>query len=246
MAAPGYPQMGQMPPMGGPPMGGPPMGGGMPPASRPMRRGTSKVVPVVVSAGLAIGVFCGLLFGLGTGKHEADAQPAAGSNTKTGSDTGETPAPTPDKGNLLDPSKTPAAGSAAQAGSGSGSAVAAAGSAAGSGSAAVKPPGPPTVKLTIQIKPEAAAKVAKIEVNGKEITGTSIDLPVDTKVAKVSVTATGYHSASSAVDMAGGDTTIEVELPRRASSGTPASGSPQVPKRPPGPKKPPGGNLIDI
>lgn len=227
------------------------MGGGMPPAPRPMRRGTSKVVPVVVSAGLAIGVFCGLLFGLGTGKHEADAQPATGSNGKTGSDTAATPAPTPDKGNLLDPSKTPAAGSAAQAGSaaagsGAGSAVAAAGSAAGSGSAAVKPPGPPTVKLTIQIKPEAAAKVAKIEVNGKEITGTSIDLPVDTKVAKVSVTATGYHSASSAVDMAGGDTTIEVELPRRASSGTPASGSPQVPKRPPGPKKPPGGSLIDI
>src|SRR3982751_647736 len=45
----------------------------------PIRQGTSKVVPVVVSAGLAVGVFCGLLFGVGTGK--SHASPAApGSN----------------------------------------------------------------------------------------------------------------------------------------------------------------------
>src|SRR4051812_37428172 len=82
------------PPMGGPmqqqPMGGPPRGpmgpgqmgpmGPMGPMGMqprpPMRRGTSKIVPVVVSAGLAIGVFCGLLFGLGTKKVEADPQRA--------------------------------------------------------------------------------------------------------------------------------------------------------------------------
>ena len=52
-------------------MGGPPMGA----AVRPMRRGTSKAIPVVVSAGLAVGVFCGLLFGVGTGKNNARAAP---------------------------------------------------------------------------------------------------------------------------------------------------------------------------
>jgi hypothetical protein len=42
-----------------------------------VKRGTSKAVPVVVSAGLAVGVFCGLLFGLGTGDAvEAVAAPA--------------------------------------------------------------------------------------------------------------------------------------------------------------------------
>src|SRR5690242_149786 len=69
MANPSYPQMGQMP-MGAPPPMGPPT------MNRPMRRGVSKAVPVVVSAGLAVGVFCGLLFGLGTDKDEANAAPA--------------------------------------------------------------------------------------------------------------------------------------------------------------------------
>jgi hypothetical protein len=53
-------------------MGGPPMG--MPPPVR--RGGVSKAVPVVVSAGLAVGVFCGLLFGIGTGKKDAIARPS--------------------------------------------------------------------------------------------------------------------------------------------------------------------------
>src|SRR3954463_11571578 len=83
MATPGYPQMGQMPPgMGGPPMG--PMGAT--PGPRPMRRGTSRAVPVVVSAGLAVGVFCGLLFGVGTGKKDAVASPAKGNNVKAHAD----------------------------------------------------------------------------------------------------------------------------------------------------------------
>src|SRR5690349_14216371 len=80
MAAPGYPQQPPMggPPMGGPPMGGPPMGGppmnGPQTGMRPPRRGTSKAVPIVVSAGLAVGVFFGLLFGVGK-KSEAVAAP---------------------------------------------------------------------------------------------------------------------------------------------------------------------------
>ena len=246
------------PPMGGPPMGGPPMG------MRPMRRGTSKVVPVVVSAGLAVGVFCGLLFGLGTGKSEAAPEPASGTNIKAKTD--ETPAPTPtaSTGPLKDPAPGPMV-----AQQGSGSAAPAAGSAAapaqGSGSAApaVKPAeAPKTVKLVVNIQPDAAAQVAKIQIDGKDITGNSIELPAEQKSVKVSVTATGYHSAEKKIDLQGGDTTLDLPLTKRSSGGAspgfggaskPTGGT--VPTRPPsgngngngsGGKKKPSGGLIDI
>ena len=76
-------------PMGGPMQGGPMQGGPMqggPPRAQVLRRGTSKAVPVVVSAGLAVGVFCGLLFGLGTDKGVATAAPSTGSNVKAVAD----------------------------------------------------------------------------------------------------------------------------------------------------------------
>src|SRR5512139_3234323 len=99
MATPGYPQMpmggppmGPMGPMGGPPMGGPPMGGMPPGMQRPMRRGTSKAVPIVVSAGLAVGVFCGLLFGVGKKNEAVAAAPSTGTNVKP---PGEEPKPDP-------------------------------------------------------------------------------------------------------------------------------------------------------
>lgn len=243
MVSPGYPQMGQMPPMGGPT-------GPMAPAPRPVRRGTSKVVPVVVSAGLAIGVFCGLLFGLGTGKKEADADPAGSAKTAAaqdpkGSAADDTPTPaTPEsKGNLLDPSKVPAAKPATAAGSGS--AAPAAGSAAGS--AAVAKAQPATVKLTVQITPDAAAKSAKIVVDGKPITGDSVDLPAGTKSVKVDITSPGYHSQTAKVDMSGGDSTLQLEMIKRAAA--PASGGSTGGSHPSGGsghKKPTGGGLIDI
>ena len=79
MANPGYPNP-MNPMMGGPAPMRPPM-----PMPMPARHGTSKVVPVVVSAGLAVGVFCGLLFGLGTGKAKAST-PSSGSNIKKDDD----------------------------------------------------------------------------------------------------------------------------------------------------------------
>src|SRR5690242_5178719 len=121
MANPGYPM--QPPMMGGPP----PM---RPSAPMPQRRGTSKAVPVVVSAGLAVGVFCGLLFGLGTGKHDAQAAVVSGSDGSASI----TPAPA----GLGATAALPVGSGAGSAAAGSaGSAVTAAGSAAGSGSAAV-------------------------------------------------------------------------------------------------------------
>jgi hypothetical protein len=46
---------------------GPPSGHAAPSPAGPRRRGTPKIVPVVMAAGLAVGTFCGLLFGVGTG-----------------------------------------------------------------------------------------------------------------------------------------------------------------------------------
>jgi hypothetical protein len=105
------------------------------PRAAVQRRGTSRAVPVVVSAGLAIGVFCGLLFGLGTGE-EVIASPSTGNNVKT-EETGEKLPVPPTVGTTAaktaDPTPTPAAGS------GSATQVAAAGSASGSAAGSADP-----------------------------------------------------------------------------------------------------------
>ena len=244
MATPGYPQMQQNPMM-------------MPP--RPMKRGVSKAVPVVVSAGLAVGVFCGLLFGLGTGDPTASAAPAKGNNVHAASDDPSGPAPA----GLGATPAAPPPKSATVTGSGSGSSnpvatatgsasVAAVGSGAGSGSAmAVKPVD--TAKLTIEVEPAAAAALAKIQIDGKDIIGTSIDLPADKKSVKVSVTATGYHSVDKKVDVTGGsETKVQLELTKRATGGTSSpgfggasTGGNHVPVAPPK-KKPSNNGIIDI
>jgi hypothetical protein len=59
---------------------GPPPGPGAASAGGPRRRGTPKIVPIVVSAGLAVGTFCGLLFGVGTGGGSSTAGAAPGSD----------------------------------------------------------------------------------------------------------------------------------------------------------------------
>jgi hypothetical protein len=242
MANPGYPQMGHMQ---GNPMGPQP---GM---RAPMRRGTSKAVPVVVSAGLAVGVFCGLLFGLGTGKDEA----VAATSSSSSSDKKDTK--TEDKPKAV---ATTAAGSPAETKPPS------AGSAAATTAAATptasKPPTasvPKTAKLTVHIKPEGAAAAAKIVVDGKDIAGTSVDIPVDAtgkKSVKVAVTATGYHSIDQKVDLEGDDTKLDIEMTKRggqpaapATGGTtPKTGTGTGATHPAGGKKPPKkpGGLIDI
>ncbi|HEY5921064.1 MAG TPA: hypothetical protein VIV11_05305 [Kofleriaceae bacterium] len=251
MAAPGYPQMPHGgPPMGGPPMGGPPMGGppmmGGPPTTmnRPMRRGTPKIVPIIMSAGLAVGVFCGLLFGVGKKSEAIAAAPATGTNIK--------PEPEPPK---PDPGAAPAGlgataakpvpdGSGAKP-AGAGSAAVAAGSAApAAGSAVTAPAAEKKTKLTVTVKPDAAAKDAKLIVDGKEVPGMTIELPADKKSVKVEVKSSGYRSVDKKIDIAGGDTAIEFEMAKRSSSGgTPTVRPPKRPDKPPGGG---GGGLIDI
>ena len=233
MANPGYPPMGgSMQPMG-------PMGAmGMP--RQAVRQGTSHMVPIVVSAGLAIGVFCGLLFGLGT-KHEPE--PVKVSNGVKPHDDGPAPdtasaTPTPSKPAVKPPQPPPATGSnAGTAAATTGGAAAttanaaATGSAAGTGAAAVEPkPG----KLTIDIKPDSAAQAAKILVDGKPVTGIPINVPFDKgvtkKTLKVLVQVPGYKDIEKDVEIESDrPATIAIDLgkarPATSGGGTPASDS---------------------
>lgn len=217
------------------------MGG--PPRAQVVRRGTSKAVPVVLSAGLAVGVFCGLLFGLGTGKGEATAAPSTGNNVKSKDkdDVPEAFAPTQSNAKpLTAPKPGDGSGSAVAVGSGS--------DAAGSGSAGSAMPTIVKTKLTIEVSPAGAAKVAKITIDDKEIDGNSIemDLGDKKKTVKIVVKASGYREAKleKELDPKNVETyTIEIPLSKRSSSGGSSGKRPTVP-RPTGKK--PGGGLIDI
>jgi hypothetical protein len=223
------------PPMGGPPMGGPPMG-----MQRPMRRGMPKAVPIVVSAGLAVGVFCGLLFGVGKKNDAVAAGPSTGSNVKS---SGEQPKPDPGAapaGLGATASKPVAAGSAAKPSAGS--ATVAAGSAP-AGSAAAPPPVVEEKKMTkliVVVKTTGAAKDAKLFIDGNPVDGLTTELPVDKKTVKVEVKATGYRSYDKKLDLTPGELTLEIEMAKKSSGS-----NVRPPKRP---DKPPsgGGGLIDI
>jgi hypothetical protein len=258
MANPGYPQMGN--PMGNPMMGGPPQQ--MQPMRPPpqMRRGTPKAVPVLVSAGLAIGVFCGLLFGVGTGESEAKAGApeekkfvgtkidGADDTTATAGGVGPAPPKSVTDGSLVTGTiKQPKAGSGnVAAGSGS----AGSGSAA-AGSAATVAPAAKSSKVTFTLKPDSV-KDAKITVDGIEVANNTIEIPLGDQTKKevaVVVKAPGFKDFEQKLEVDEGEMKVEYPLTKeRKSSGV------ATPKRPdpPGgkggkkPKKTSGGGLIDI
>ncbi|HEY6039818.1 MAG TPA: hypothetical protein VIV58_36305, partial [Kofleriaceae bacterium] len=212
-----------------------------------------------------------LLFGLGTGGETARAEPSKGNNVHPNSGSDDAPAPTPSKTrppkvNTAGTGSGSAATPVAATGSGAGSAAK---PAAGSGGGAAAAPAVTVAKLTIEVLPPAAAAVAKITVDGKElapgastlpagggsatVAPASIDLPAETKSVKVAVTAAGYHSIDKKVDVtAGAETKVQLELVKRGSSGgSPGfGGSSNVPNRvptaPPKPKKPANSGIIDI
>ncbi len=211
-------------PMGGPPMGGPmqmqqpmqqqgmPAPAMQPPPQRPqvIRRGTSRAVPIVVSAGLAIGVFCGLLFGLGTGgdviaspskvksvaQIDPKADPLKPADPKPAAKPAD-PAAKPADAKPVDP----------KAGSATGSAAA--------------PAVATSAKLTINLKPDTIAKTASITVDGKEIKDGVTDVAFDAgstkKSVKVVVKAAGYKDAEKTLDV-DADTRIEFELVKGKST----------------------------
>lgn len=179
--------------------------------------GTSKIVPVVVSAGLAVGVFAGLLFGVGTGEVSASSGRRAGSGTGTGevavfdvgteeyegadkiaaaaADAGPvTPPVTPDGGV---PATTPDGGTVAGDGSGSGSAV-------------------PAIKLahvTFTVTP--AGTPAKITVDGKLVEGeVEIDISAGAKTVEVVAKASGFRDFKKKISIAK-DETQTIDLIKR-------------------------------
>lgn len=208
---------------------------------RPIRRGTSKAVPVVVSAGLAVGVFCGLLFGVGTGKDQALAGPAKGNNVKKA---GEPEDPKPEPGAAPKGLGATSAQPVPPKNAGSAAVVAAAGSGATAGSAA-KPAveEKKVIKLTFVLKPEAAANDVKITVDGKEIDGLTTELPYDTKSMKVEIKANGYRTLEKTQQIVPGDEIkIEYELTKKSTGGgTRPIKRPERPTNAGG-----GGGLIDI
>jgi hypothetical protein len=176
----------------------------------PVRQGTSHIVPVVVSAGLAVGVFCGLLFGLGT-KHDA-ATPSRGSTGAKQSEESQIQTAQVSTGTKLpDRPRTPtgSAGSAAVAAGGTTTGSAA----AGTGSAAAPGPG----KLKVEIQPDSAAQGAKVLVDGMQITGTEVDIPFDPGVTKKSVKVVvrvqGYKDMEKAIEVeSDGSASISFDL----------------------------------
>jgi hypothetical protein len=242
-----------MRPPGGPmgPMGqNGPMGG-----QRPVRQGTSHVVPVVVAAGLAVGVFCGLLFGLGT-KREA-AQPSKGTNGAKLS--AESQVQAADVSIGTKPPDKPAA---------------AAPPVAAPAAPAAPPKPPPPGKIAIEIKPDNLAQSAKIFVDGKQVTGPKAEIafePGATKRSvKVLIQVPGYPDIARDLDVesdAESAIAFDLKAVKPTGTGTPANppaGTPSSPAnagdagaRPkpprndgpqPPPKKPPGkgSGLIDI
>lgn len=208
-------------------MGGPPMMGA-PPMRRPIRRGTSKAVPLVVSAGLAVGVFCGLLFGVG-------AKPASG----------------PSKGNNVKKVSSDEEGDPGSAPKGLGATTVVSPKAPPPTPppqpTVAPPPAPKVAKVIVEIKPEAAAKVAKISVDGQEITGNSTDVPAEKKSVKVEVKASGYRSTEQKVEIVEGEEmTLKIDMVKRPSGGGSNIRPPKRIDKPPGSKSNDSGGLIDI
>lgn len=232
MANPGYPQQPMQPPhMQQQPMQQMPPQGAAP---KPVKRGSSKIVPVVVSAGLAVGTFCGLLFGVGTGE-VADASPSTSETKKDEPKQDDSPNPAasakpetkpaevkptvtaPASGSATQTAAagsaapaagsaaTPAAGSAATPAAGSGSTTTAA-----AGSAATTPPvgagaGSAAAKPTVA---EPAIKKPKLTV---EVTPESVGA-----TAKITVDGKAIEGNAVEIDL-GKDAKKEVKIVVKAS-----------------------------
>jgi hypothetical protein len=71
------------------------------------------------------------------------------------------------------------------------------------------------VTLQFDIRPDEAAAIAMIQVDGTAVHGKRLDLPSPKRV-RVSVTAVGYRRYSKHVDI-GSDTVLDIELAKRPS-----------------------------
>ncbi|MBP9088645.1 MAG: hypothetical protein KBG15_21155 [Kofleriaceae bacterium] len=192
------------------------------------KRGTSKAIPVVVAAGLAAGVFAGLM--LGIGPKQNDAQPIA--STQLGSGSSEEVA-IPAPGNTA--SAIPVAVVTPDApvdATGSAAAVAAAvpvatGSDAGSGSSAPSTPPEPVKKLakiTFAIKPPGAT--AEIRIDGQVVDGgvAEFDVTDGKKHVEVTASAEGFDAFKKSFDVTRDDTLAIALVKKRSSTSSTSAG----------------------
>jgi hypothetical protein len=188
-----------------------------PPRSAAPRKGSSKALPILVSAGLAVGVFTGLMVAVGDGKK---GEPVGGGTTAAaaidagGGATATVTAPidaataTPDAGTTVATSATPDAGAAK--------------------------PTPAIKKATLSFEPTPAD--AQIFVDGKQIDGTSyeVELSGDKVEVEVVAKADGFKQFSKKISLRG-DTTLPIKMSKKGNIGRPHT------PRPNGP-----GGLIDL
>lgn len=219
---------------------------GRPANPPPASGGTPKIVPVLVSMGVAVGTFCGLYFGLGTKTDEAAADPSGEVATGSGSEGSGSAAVTPDPtGSGSGSSEGSGSGSAVvaattdDAGAGSGSAVVAAtvdagagsGSAvavvtvdagAGSGSSAGGAE-PALTEATVQFS--VIPPTAEVMVDGKPVDGGVITVALTNgkKSVKITAKASGYRSFEKKMTIEG-DQLVSFKMQRRGG-GSSNSGS---------------------
>ena len=243
MANPPYPPQGMPPGMGMPPNPGMPGMPGMPgpmpprpgiPVAGTVKKGTPRIVPIIVSAGVAVGVFCGLYFGVGVPEEsEADTEDtpalhtapqgpksaAAASNEVTNFKSGSAK-PAPGSGSA----PAPGSGSAAVvAGSGS----AAAGSAAGSGSGSATPgagsgSAAPATDNTVDLLFATTPPNATVTVDGKLVKDGKLSLALagDTKTVKIVAKAAGHKTweKQATIKKENAEERFEIKLVKRGRS----------------------------
>lgn len=193
----------------------------------PARRGTSKALPIMVAAGLAVGVCGGLVLVLGTGSSDAatekktvaegdssgDDKPDSTDKPDGAGNSGETPSIA---GTDPKPDETPEV---------------------------KEPEKPKPAKITIDF--EVDPEDAEISVDDDDVKdgAYTVELePGQTKKVTIKAKASGYRNYSKEYEIAKNDT-VKIELKKRSSSSSGSSGSSSSSRRKP---KKPKGSLIDL
>ncbi|MEZ4366934.1 MAG: PEGA domain-containing protein [Kofleriaceae bacterium] len=161
-----------------------------------VRRGTSKAVPVVVSAGLGVGVFFGLVLGIGGGTSAPAGAPPVAAVTI---DAGVPDAAPAVAAVVVDAAPPPVVIDAAVPDAG--------------------PPPVPVATLTFEVVPAGAD--IRLTVDGEAVDGTTsqLELPDGKRTVRVVGRASGYRTFDKKITVRG-DQVVDVRLvKRRASSG---------------------------
>jgi hypothetical protein len=233
--------MGQPGPGGAPggvgaPYGGTPPGMAAPGSGRWAPPKPSRALPIAVAAGLAAGVFGGLLVvrGTETASAETAAGAGAGAGTGTGTSTGTGPEPGTGTGTgtLTEPGTGTGTGTGSDAGTGVGIGTA---PDAGAVEATVKDPQPAVTRaaLTFVVDPPDA----EVLVDGAALSEPrfTVELAAGTsRRIKVEARARGYRSHAESLTVEG-DRTVEIKLKKKPRGGGNGGGAGSGP-----------GGLIDL